>query len=111
MPLTIAGAKAYVATDEIIFETFSGLSANVYMGNSEAGKAKYDIVNRLSGNTDDVAAMAITSPVGVNPQYIEKAAVVPWSEQHKWLIGVVLAMVVAVLGWFILKSFKSIKVD
>ena len=109
-PLKLETASAEMISHQIVFDTGNVLNALLYVGSESAVKPKYDITHNLDKPSEVKAVLAGLSPIAKNPlfgQAEQKSQ--PWTEKHKVLLLIIMAVVVLALGGFILKSFKSIQ--
>jgi hypothetical protein len=86
------------------------VAPTLYVGSESARTPRYDLRQRLSNPLQVKAKAAKLSGIIDNPllgQAEEKPAA--WTEKHKVLLLVIMVVTALVLGWFILKSFKSIQ--
>jgi hypothetical protein len=94
----------------IVFEPQDGPAPVLYVGSQSAGMPRYDLSRLLTRPLQVRARIAKLSGIVENPLF-GQAQLKPlaWTEKHKVLLWIIMGLVVAVLGAFILKSFKSIQ--
>ncbi|MHC4587508.1 MAG: DUF3999 family protein [Planctomycetota bacterium] len=109
-PLAINSASAKMIADNIVFAAQDNIAPTLYVGSQSASKPQYDLARRLSRPLQVKARMAKLSNIIDNPLFgqVEEKPV-PWTEKHKVLLWIIMGIIVAVLGAFILKSFTSIQ--
>ncbi|MHC4573362.1 MAG: DUF3999 family protein [Planctomycetota bacterium] len=109
-PIAVKSASAKMIAHELIFEPGNTEAAVLYVGSPSANKPRYDLARRLSQPLQVRARGARVNRVAPNPSFgPTQVRPVAWTEKHRVLLVVVLGASVLVLGWFILKSFKSIR--
>ena len=108
-PLALNSTSAKMISHNIIFESQDSLAPALYVGSHSAGMPSYDLSRLLTRPLQVKAKMARISNIVDNPLF-KRAQSKPlaWTEKHKVLLWIIMGIVVAVLGAFILKSFKSI---
>ena len=110
-PLAINSTSAKMIADNIVFAAQVDISPTLYVGSQSAGKPRYDLAQRLNNPLQVEARLANLGALNNNPLFGQvEAKPVPWTEQHKVLLWIIMGAVVVVLGAFILKSFKSIQI-
>ena len=109
-PLELETASAKMITHQIVFGAGNSLNVSLYVGSESAARPKYDITRKLDKPSEVKATLARLSPVTENPLFgkVEQKPQ-PWTERHKVLLLIIMAVVVLALGGFILRSFKSIQ--
>lgn len=109
-PITVTQASAKMIVHSLVFAVQDDIAPTFYIGSESASAPRYDIVRRINNPLQIKARVAELGDVVANPlfrQAPEKQIV--WTEKHKILLWIVMAVVVLVLAAFILKSFKSIQ--
>jgi hypothetical protein len=110
-PLNLQAISAEMIGHKIIFTANDSTKPPLlYIGSESAVKPQYDIIHKLHNPLEVKAATAMLGAIIENPLFgksVQKP--VPWTEEHKVLLMIVLCVVVLVLGMFIFKSFKSIE--
>lgn len=107
-PLKISGINANFSPDYLLFPCDKPGSLRLYMSNRSAKAPEYDLV-KLSPEI-----MATRPPVWSvsnpqdNPLFKVEPVKIPESEKHKWLLPGILAVLVAVLAIFIIKSLPHV---
>lgn len=109
-PVTISSTSAKMIAHNIVFEPQDGPAPVLYVGSQSAGMPRYDLSRLLTRPLQVRARIAKLSGIVENPLF-GQAQLKPlaWTEKHKVLLWIIMGLVVAVLGAFILKSFKSIQ--
>jgi len=109
-PLTISEVKGVYYPRFILFPVETGGTYRVYVNNSSAQAPSYDLAafskRVLDGNPP---VWGLTAPQK-NPEY-KDTTVVPESEKHKWLLPGVLALLVAGLALFIIRTIPKVMND
>jgi hypothetical protein len=108
-PITVALASAKIVPHEIIFSASTDKSAKLYAGCASAVRPNYDLSRRVPNGANVKAEPAMIAALIDNPLFAKTLQKLPWTEQHKTLLLVVLVAVVAVMGVFMLKSVKHIQ--
>lgn len=110
-PLKLQSVSAEMITHKIIFGAEGDIKpVLLYVGSEFANRPQYDIEHKLGKPLGLEAAAAILGGLSENPLFGKtEPKPVPWTEEHKSILLVVMTAVVLVLGLFIFKSFKSIK--
>jgi hypothetical protein len=109
-PLKLEAASAKMITNYVVFDAGNSSGVWLYVGCESAARPEYDITHKLNQPSQVKAASARLSPVTENPLFGKvQQKPVPWTEQHKVLLLIIMAVVALALGGFILKSFKSIQ--
>jgi hypothetical protein len=109
-PVTVRSASAKMITHKVVFAAEGNAAATLYFGSESARPPQYDLKQRLNNPLQVKARVAKLGNITDNPlfgQFEEKQ--IAWTEKHKVLLLIILVAMVLVLGWFILKSFKSIR--
>lgn len=109
-PLTLNSTSAKMIAHNIVFESQDSLTPALYVGSQSAGMPRYDLSRILTRPLQVKAMMARISNFIDNPLFGQaEAEPLAWTEKHKVLLWIIMGVVVAVLGAFIFKSFKSIQ--
>jgi hypothetical protein len=112
-PLTVESSSVEMIAHKVVFAGAENTgNLLLYAGCDWASRPQYDITYKLSKPLEVAAASAMLGSVTANPLFgkVEQKTI-PWTEQHKNILVIVMIVVVLVLGVFILKSFKSIKTE
>jgi hypothetical protein len=109
LPLAVMGIEADILQEKVLFENPGASGIRVYVGSETAKKPRYDIEKKLEFPTKADAAIAKLSKLKKNPDYVPPQEVVPWSERYPILPLAIMVILVIVLGYFILKSMRTIK--
>ncbi|MHC4461683.1 MAG: DUF3999 family protein [Planctomycetota bacterium] len=109
-PVTVQSASAKMITHMIVFAAEDNAAATLYVGSESARPPRYDLKQRLNRPLQVKTRLAKLGNIADNPLFgqVEEKPVA-WTEKHKVLLLIILVAIVLVLGWFILKSFKSIQ--
>ena len=109
-PVTVRSASAKMIAHKIVFAAKDNAAATLYVGSESARTPRYDLKQRLSHPLQVKARVAKLSNITDNPLFGQaEAKPLAWTEKHRVLLLIIMVAVVLVLGWFILKSFKSIR--
>jgi hypothetical protein len=109
-PLAINSTSATMIADEIVFTAQDDITPTLYVGSPSAGKPRYDLAQRLNNPLQVEARIAKLSNIVDNPLFGQvEGKPVPWTEQHKVLLWIIMGALVVVMAGFILKSFQSIQ--
>jgi hypothetical protein len=109
-PLTVKSASTKMIADNIVFPAKDYNSPTLYVGSQSASVPRYDLSRMLTRPLQVKARMAKLSDIADNPLFGRtEPKPLPWTEKHKVLLWIIMGILVAVLGAFILKSFKSFK--
>jgi hypothetical protein len=97
-----------------IFETHPGETYSLYYGNTKARTSVYDIARLSSYIQENTVPTAYLGDENLNPSYVPiPDAGLPFTEAHKYLLNVLLALVVVVLlggiVWYLRTYMKANK--
>lgn len=95
----------------ILFPGEAGGNYRVYVNNSSAQAPNYDLSSFSDRVLDTNPPVWGLSTPQKNPEFKETAPVIPESEKHKWLLPGVLALLVAGLGFFIVRTLPKVMND
>ncbi|MHC4156534.1 MAG: DUF3999 family protein [Planctomycetota bacterium] len=111
-PLLVSSASVKMIPHQIVFPIKQETDAKFYVGASSLAPPVYDLRHRLGRPLQVEARKAAIANIADNPLFVQAPAKqLPWSERHKVLLLIILAVAALVLGGFILQSFKSIKTE
>jgi len=109
-PITLSSTSAQMIAHNIVFESQDGVAPVLYVGSQSAGMPRYDLSRLLSRPLEVQARKANLGDITNNPLFGQvEPKPLAWTEKHKVLLWIIMGVVVAVLGAFIFKSFKSIQ--
>jgi len=108
-PIMIKSASVKMIAHKVVFAAKSGVSLMLYVGSKSASKPRYDLVHMLKQPSQVGVKTAQLGGIIDNPLFGQAERKVAWTERHKVLLLVIMGAMVLVLGWFILRSFKSIQ--
>jgi len=109
-PVIVESASAKMIAHKIVFANMDNVAPTLYVGSESARTPRYDLGQRLSNPLQVKARVAKLSGITDNPLFGQsEEKPVAWTEKHKVLLLVIMVVMALVLGWFILKSFKSIQ--
>jgi hypothetical protein len=109
-PLTLSSTSAKMMAHNIVFESQDSSILVLYVGSQSVSMPRYDLSRILTRPLQVKAMMAKIGNIIDNPLFRQaEAKPLAWTEKHKVLLWVIMGVVVAVLGAFIFKSFKSIQ--
>jgi hypothetical protein len=109
-PVKVLEVKGLYNPRYILFPVEAGGSYRVYVDNNAAQVPKYDLASfsdRVVAADPPIWGLA---ELQKNPEFKENK-VVPASEKHKWLLPGVLAVLVAGLGFFIVRTLPKVMND
>ncbi len=100
-PLEVAGASGIGLVRRVILAVEEGAPYRVFFGNPRAAAPRYDLAHRIPYiETERLPRLAL-GPRQSNPDYVEKKPKRPWSEEHAYLLWVVMAAVIVFLALLI----------
>jgi len=109
-PVTVRSASTKMIAHKIVFAAKDNTPPILYVGSESARTPRYDLKQRLSHPLQVKARVAKLSNITDNPLFGQaEEKQIAWTEKHRVLLLIIMVAVVLVLGWFILKSFKSIR--
>jgi hypothetical protein len=109
-PVAVTSARAGMIAHQIVFAARDNRTATLYMGSPSERRPSYDLRYRLTRPLQVEARTAKLSDLADNPLFGQaEVKQVPWSEEHKVLLLIIMGVAVLVLGRFIMKSLKSIQ--
>ena len=110
-PITVNSASVEMIAHEMVFVVQDDITAPMlYVGSESASMPRYDLTYRLKKPLQVKARAARLSGLAANPLFGQAPErKIAWTERHRVLLWVVMAVVVLALAGFIFKSFKSIK--
>ncbi len=105
-PIQVTGAKLYAVPRVLLFEWDPRQPVRLYYGADAPGKPQYDpsIMERLRQAQPRVG-LALGPQQG-NPEY--RPPQKPWTEQRPWLLWLVIAVAVLVVGGMILRMMSQV---
>jgi hypothetical protein len=109
-PLTISSVEVLYYPDYIIFDCIANTTYTAYFGNSKIKDARYNTAKLQ--NFIDITSLneVFWEPQTIaNPNY--NGTDLSDSENNKYILTIFIALMVLVLGWFILKSLQSVKLN
>ncbi|MFI4910404.1 MAG: DUF3999 family protein [Sedimentisphaeraceae bacterium JB056] len=109
LPLIIKGVSVQIIPEKVIFETNTAVSTMLYTGAEKISRPHYDLEKQISNSGKLDAAVAKLSVLEENPEFVAEADIVPWSENFKNVPMIIIIILVAILGYIIVKSFEKIK--
>lgn len=108
VPVKVLSVNGLYYPRYILFPCEAGGNYRVYVNNRLAKAPDYDLSSfsgRVLETNPPVWGLAMPQK---NPEFKATAAVVPESEKHKWLLPGVLAVLVAGLGLFIVRTVPKV---
>lgn len=107
-PVKVSEVRGLYYPRFILFPVEAGSSYRVYVNNGLAKAPNYDLAS-FSGRVLETnpPVWGLGAPQK-NPEFKEIAPVTPESEKHKWLLPGVLAVLVAGLGLFIVRTLPKV---
>jgi hypothetical protein len=111
-PLDVQSATAKMIAQQLLFPSEKGSAAVLYAGAPWVSGPQYDIRQRIKKPSKVKASAATIGSFIENPLFGKAdQKQIAWTEKHKNLLLVLLGVIVAVTGVFMLKSFKSIQTE
>jgi hypothetical protein len=109
-PVVMNSALAKMIAHNLIFTPKNFRKLTLYVGSESASTPQYDLKYRIENPMYVKSAEAKLGSLIIN-QISKKARTeqVAWTEKHKVLLLVIMGAMVVVLGWFMLKSLKTIQ--
>lgn len=107
-PLKILRVDARYSPDYILFPYDKEGSLRLYLSNTSAKVPEYDIASLSSKIMAGRPPVWSISDPQDNPLFKPEVKTTPESEKHAWLLPVIMALLVAVLGVFIVKSLPHV---
>ena len=109
-PVTVRSASAKMIAHKIVFAAKDNSPPILYVGSESARPPRYDLKQRLDNPLQVKTRVARLSNITDNRLFGQaEEKQIAWTEKHRVLLLIIMVAVVLVLGWFILKSFKSIQ--
>lgn len=102
-PLPGAVPTLYIAAQRIAFEQEQGHTYRLLYGDSRAHPARYDLSRRISAQQIDAALVVQPGPEEVNANWADPR---PWTETHKFVIWLAVALAVLLIGYTALQSLR-----
>jgi hypothetical protein len=97
---------------QLLFPSENGGATVLYAGSKSARTPQYDIRQRLRNPSKVKASAATIGSIIENPIFgTAEGKPIAWTEKHKTLLLILLGVIVAITGVFMLKSFKSIQTE
>ncbi len=106
-PLGFLGAGVTRLVHRVAFPPRGQGPYALYVGNPDARRADYDIAHYVDRLRREGVHPATLAAVTANPVF-GKERELPWSEQYRWLIWVVLLAVVGVLAWLVIRQARAL---
>lgn len=107
-PLSINNARGYYYPRYILFPCQPGINYSLYFGNRAAAAPRYDLSEfavKILETNPPVWRLSSPKP---NPLYKAKPQSVPRSEQYKWLLPGIMAVLVAGLSVIIILAIPKV---
>jgi len=102
-PLVGAVPRLYSTPKHILFEQQPGRSYRLLYGQSQAKEPRYDLGLRLNPKQMEAAVGGQLDPEEINTAWSDPQ---PWTEQHGFLLWIVLGIAVTLLGYSALRSLR-----
>lgn len=106
-PIEIAGASGIGLVRRVIFPLRWGQSYKLYCGNRKATAPRYDLARRMPYIETERLPHLTLGLLQSNPDYVVTKPVRPWSEEHSYLLWVVMAAVIVVLALLIFNLLRK----
>jgi hypothetical protein len=108
-PIEIASVRLEMLERRLCFDAAAGAAYTLYYGDSALAAPQYDY-GRLFAAVHD-PAMAALGAETANPAYQPRPDERPFTEKHPALLWAALIVVIALLGFVALRSFKATTVN
>jgi hypothetical protein len=109
LPIAVKSASAKMIPHRLLFESERGDSIELYVGCELAKTPKYDLKKTIDEPASYEAATSSAGQITENPLFGTTPKKQPWSERHKAAGLIIILIVVAVMGVFILRSYRKIQ--
>jgi len=104
-PLDIAGVSGIGLARRAVLSLKGKAPHKAYFGNPKAKAPRYDLAHRIGYiETKNLPRLSLGSRQS-NPTYVEPRG--PWSEEHAYLLWIIMAAVIAVLGLLIYNLMRK----
>jgi hypothetical protein len=104
-PIQIASIKLEMLERKLCFDAAAGVAYTLYYGDATLGAPQYDYASLFALAQNPVAAQLGAETA--NPSYQPRPDERPFTEKHPALLWVALVLVIALLGFVALRSFKA----
>lgn len=107
-PLNITNIKTYYTAPQLLFEAEKNNTYTVYYGNTEAFAPNYDLSSFAHLiNTAKLPQLAMSEEAPNKDYKAPEPPQLPWSEQNKWILTLILIITVGILGVFMFRSLRQ----
>lgn len=103
-PLPAATPELYIATQRIAFEQEPGRSYRLLYGDSSAKPPEYDLSRRVDGRHVEAALVARAGTEETNSEWADPR---PWTETHKFVLWLGVALAVLLIGFAAIQSLRG----
>jgi hypothetical protein len=107
-PLNGVVPALYIAAQRITFQQKPGRSYRLLYGDSRANGPVYDLERRVSAQQVDAAMVAQAGPEEFNSDWADPR---PWTETHKFVLWLAVALAVLLIGYTALQSLRRTTVS
>ena len=104
-PIELKSVRLEMIQRRLCFDATAGTRYTLFYGDAALASPRYDYARLFMAEKNPAEAML--GPEQANPEYQKRPDTRPFTEQHPWLLWVVLAAVVAVLGIVALRTAKQ----
>jgi len=108
-PIGVSGVEVYGISRRVFLPYKPGLSYRLYYGNAEAEMPVYDFQQTFKYHLSQPAVTLQLGRESKNPDFSMPIATKPWLEANPWVIWVVLAAGVILLGLLIIRLVLQTK--
>ncbi|MGH9736687.1 MAG: DUF3999 family protein [Candidatus Acidiferrales bacterium] len=103
-PLPGVTPAVYIATQRIAFEQSSGRSYRLLYGDSAARTPQYDLARRVDEQQMEAALIAQAGTEESNSEWVDPR---PWTETHKFVLWLGVALAVLLIGFGAIQSLRG----
>lgn len=102
-PLTGVTPQLYISTQRIAFQQNPGRSYRLLYGNVAAKPPEYDLSRRVNAQQIADALVAQAGPEEINSDWADPR---PWTETHKFVLWLGVALAVLLIGYAAIQSLR-----
>ncbi len=106
-PLSVEGVRLEWRAQEIVLRAEAPGAHLLYVGDREARAPAYDLPAVLRRSPDASAGRASLGPLQPNPRHVEAVRRAPFSERHRAVLGIGLALLLVALGTWALRLLRA----
>jgi hypothetical protein len=104
-PLQISGASGSSLVRRVVMPLDARKDCRVYFGNPKATTPRYDLAYRIPYLETENLPRLTLNPRLPNPDYVAPTG--PWTEEHSYLLWVIMAGVIIILGLLIFSLWRK----